>query len=204
MTVKKSLGNRIRGWFPQEPVLKAPLNVKIAPLNSSTSFKVRRWLHGTSAFIMSLLWRQRSKRSKIGAMLFGSFVLFDFFLYFLVASKVINFFWFNFGLLILMVSYFSLQWLISFYFKGKEPYKNKPNISPNLRLGGIISSGIAGAILVYSYYLAFFVYSVPQNASTVPPLLGFYLNLLALFMISLGFGLYMLWRKRNKIEPFSY
>ena len=199
MKVKKSLENRIRGWFPQEPVLKTSLKSQIAPANRNRSFKVRRWLHGTSAFITSLLWRQRSKRSKISAILFGFFVFFDFFLYFLVAADSVNFVWFNLGWLMLMGSYLTLQWLISFYFERKEPYKNHPNISPNLRLGGIIIGVIAGALLLYSTYLISFVYSTPETASTIP----FYLGLVGSLVFLLGWGLYMLWCKRNKLSPFN-
>jgi hypothetical protein len=199
MNVKKSLENRVRGWFPQEPVLKVPLKAQMAPVNRSQSFKIKRWLHGTSAFITSLLWRQRSKRFKIGAILFGSFVLINFFLVFLVTNNSVNFFWFNFAWLTLMLSYNTLQLLISYYFKRKEPYKNHPIISPNLRLGSIIIGVIGGAILVCSYLLILFVISTPTNFSTFP----FYLGIVALLMFLLGLGLDMEWRKRNKIEPFQ-
>ena len=124
----------------------------MAPVTRCQSFKVRRWLHGTSAFITYLLWRQRIKRFKIDTILFGFFVFSGFFLLFLVAEHLVNFYWSNFGLLTLMASYFTLQWLISSYFNRKEPCKNHPNINPNLRLSGTIMSVIAGAILVYSYY----------------------------------------------------
>ncbi len=199
MTIKKSLESRIRGWFPQEPVLKAPLKVQIAPVNRNLSFKMRRWLHGISAFITSLLWRQRNKRFKIGAILLGFFVFFDFFMYFLVATNSVNFVWFNLGLLIINGSYLTLQWLVSFYFDRKEPYKNHPNINPNLRLAGIIIGVTAGALLLYSTYLISFVYSTPETASTTP----FYLGLVGSLVFLLGWGLYMLWRKRNKLSPFN-
>jgi hypothetical protein len=199
MTTKKSLESRIRGWFPQEPVLKMPHKAQIAPVNRNLNFKMRRWLHGTLAFITSLLWRQRSKRFKIGAILLGFFVFFDFFMYFLVETNSVNFVWFNLGLLIINGSYLTLQWLVSFYFGRKEPYKNHPNINPNLRLAGIIICVTAGALLLYSTYLISFVYSTPETASTIP----FYLGLVGSLVFLLGWGLYMLWCKINKLSPFN-
>lgn len=127
-------------------------------------------------------------------------VFVSFFMSFLVTTLV-SFYWIPFGLFILPIIYFTLHWLISLHFKRKEPYKKHPyeNLNPNLRLGGTIIGVIAGAILVYSYYLTLFVYSTLENPSTIP----FYLDLVGLFVFLLGWGLYMLWRKRNKLSPFK-
>ncbi len=199
MKTKRSLENRIRGWFPQEPVFKAPLKFqKMASVNRNRSFKVRTWLHGFSAFITSL-WNQRSLKFKMGTLLFGFFVFIEFFLYFLVLNNLVNQYWFNLGGVTLLVSYLTLNWVISHYLKRKEPYKNHPNISPNLKLGGIIIGVIAGAVLVYSTYLTSFVYSTPETASTTP----FYLGLVCSLVFLLGWGLYLLWRKRNRLSPFN-
>jgi hypothetical protein len=130
------------------------------------------------------------------AVLFGVFVFFNFSFYFLVTSKLINFYWYDFGLLMLPISYFTLQWVISLYFKRKEPYQNHPseNMNPNLRLGGTIICVIAIAVLVYSTYLTDFVYSTSENPSTFP----FYLGLVGIFVFLLGWGIFMLGRKRSK------
>ncbi len=196
MKTKKEL-REIRGWFPQEPVLKAPLKAQIAPVNISTSFKVRKWLHGFSAFITSLLWRQRSKRFKIEAVLYGVFIFLNFLIYFLVTSNIVSFYLFDFGLVILLFSYLALWWGISYFFKRKQPYKNHPteNMNPYLRLGGTVTCVIAIAVLVYSTYLLDFVYTAPENPSTTP----FYLGLVGIFGLILGWGLLYLSRNRSKL-----
>jgi hypothetical protein len=199
MNVKKTLQNRIRGWFPKEPVLKAPLKTQIGPVNRSRSFKARRWLHGTSAFIRAL-WCQRSLRTKIGAVLLGVVIFLNFFLYFLITNNLVSRYLYNFGLTILPISYFALQWVVSLYFRRKEPFKNLPseNMNPTLRLGGTIICVIAVAVMAYSTYMIDFVYSnTHENPSTIP----FYLGLVGLFVFLLGWGLFMLGRKRTKIIP---
>ncbi len=211
MTVKKSLGRRIRGWFPQEPnASKAPSKTDFQsrigtdkPKQKSLSFKTRRWLHGTSAFISSLM-SQISLKTKLLIIAFGLGIFTTWLLYFLTISNFISdliFFWAGkvvpSALMILIIAFYSYD-----YFNKRTYRKNHPivNVNPNLRLMGMIIGGIAGAILVSSYLLLLsFVFSSPVNPSTIP----FYLDVAGSFMGFLGWGLYMLWRKRNKLSPFN-
>jgi len=192
MNVKKSLENRLRGWLPQEPVLKAPLKAQISPVNRGLSFKARRWLHGFSAFMISL-WRHSSLRFKMKTALFGVLVLSEFFMFFLVTRNLIGFYSYNFAVFMLLLGYGALQWGISRYLERKEPHKNQPieNMNP-LRLGGTIIGVAAVPVLVYSTYLMDFVY--PKNPSAFP----FYLTLVGVFMFLIGWGLFAVGRKRSK------
>ncbi len=202
MNVKKSLENRIRGWLPKEPVLNAPFKAQIVPVDRSLSFKVRRWLHGTSAFISSLIG-QINLRTKILMLAFGIGIFTIWFLYSLTMNNLISGFallWggrlVDYSVFLFVVVYYSYD-----YFKKRASHKNllSENINPNLRLGGIIIGVIGGAILVCSYLLRLFVDSTPQVPATAP----FYLDIAALLMLLFGFGLDMEWRKRNKLSPFN-
>jgi hypothetical protein len=84
------------------------------------------------------------------------------------------------------------------YFKKRAYRKNHLSESPILRLWGLSISVIGGAILAISYFLTLFKYSFPE-LSTIP----FYLGLLGLLVSLSGWGLYMEWRKRNRLSPFN-
>lgn len=203
MNVKKTLESRIRGWFPQEPVLKAPLKAQIAPINRSSSFKVRRWLHGTSAFISSLLG-QISLITKILVLAFGIGIFTIGFLYFLTINNLISGFvnlWVgrivDVSVLLLVVVYYSYD-----YFKNKLSHKNhlSESINPNLKLWGNIAT-IIGLLMGLSAIILinFFDYFLDSNGVLLVP---FYFGLGAFFVILFGFWLSMEWRKRNKLSPF--
>jgi hypothetical protein len=200
MTIKKSLENRIRGWFPHEPVLKARLKAQIAPVNRNRSFKVRRWLHGASAFISSLMG-QISLKTKILVITFGIGIFSTWLLYYLTINDFIDGFVLLWAgrivpnaFLILIIAFYSYD-----YFKNREYRKNYPseNRNPILRLWGTIIAVIGGAILTISYLLTYFEFSFPE-LSTIP----FYLDLVGGLVFLLGWGLYLEWRKRNKLTPF--
>lgn len=198
---KKSLENRIRGWLPQEPVLKMPLKAPMAPVNSSLSFRARRWLHGASAFISSLM-SQISLKTKLILLAFGLAIFTTWLLYFLTISNFISDFvllWVGkvvpSALMILIIALYSYD-----YFKKRIYRKNYPseNRSPILRFWGTIIGVIGGAIITISYLLTLFEFSFPE-LSTIP----FYLGLVGLLVGLSGWGLYMEWRKRNKLSPFN-
>jgi CDP-diglyceride synthetase len=200
MTVKKSLQNRIRGWFPQEPVFKAPQRTKMASINRNRSFKVRRWLHGASAFTYSLM-SQISLKTKLLTLAFGLAIFSTWLLYYLTINDFIGAFVLNWtgrivpsALFILIIASYAYD-----YFKNRAYRKSHPseNRSPILRLSGTIIGVIGGAIVTISYFLTLFELSFPE-LSTIP----FYLGLFGSLVFLLGWGLYVLWRKRNKIEPF--
>ena len=193
--VTKSLRNRVRGWFPQEPTLKTPVKTQLAPVNNNLSFKVRRWLHGTSAFITALLWRQRSRRFKMQSMLYGFFIFSSLLLLVLFTNKMVSYYWVNFGQLLLFLGFFSLSWVIDLYLKKRET-QNQPRQNFT-KAGGTIVCLAGVGVLIYSTYLLDFVYpnSTPEGASTLP----FYLGLVGLFMLLLGWGLSVLGRKPTKI-----
>ena len=203
MTLKKSLENRIRGWLPKEPVLKAPLKAQIAPVNRSSSFKVRRWLHGISAFTLSLLG-QISLRTKVKLLAFGIGIFTIELLYFLTIRNFVSGFvnlWggrmaeFSFFLLI-VGDYFY------YYFKNKASHKNhlSESINPNLRLWGNIAT-VIGFLMGFSAIILinFYDYFLDSNGVFIVP---FYLGLGAFFVLLFGFWLSMEWRKRNKLSPF--
>jgi CDP-diglyceride synthetase len=201
MTVKKSLENRIRGWFPQEPVFKAAQRTKITSVNRDRSFKVRRWLHGASAFISSLMG-QISLKTKLLVLAFGFGIFSTWLLYYLTINDFIDGFvllWAGrvvpSALFILVIASYA-----SDYFKNRAYRKNHPSesISPILRLWGTIIGVIGGAIVTVSYFLTLLEYSFPE-LSTIP----FYLGLVGALVFLLGCGLYIKWRKRNKLEPFQ-
>jgi hypothetical protein len=98
--------------------------------------------------------------------------------------------------LILTIVFYSYD-----YFKKRGIYrKSHPieSINPLLRQWGTIIGVIGGAILAISYLLTLFEFSFPE-LSTIP----FYLGLLGLLVSLSGWGLYMEWRKRNKLSPFN-
>ncbi len=166
--------------------------------DNSLSFRIKRFLYAASAFMKALFWGQRTQRFKVGAALFGGFVFFNFLLLFLVLNKSINYVWSSWGGSLLLVGYFTVQWLFSRYFNKKEPSKSQPYISPHLRLAGLVLIAGAGAIFLFSDLSLPFV-----NSIGISPTLPFYLVILALVMWLLGEGLEMKWRKRNKIEPYN-
>jgi hypothetical protein len=202
MNMKKSLESRIKGWFPQEPVFKAPLKVqKMASFNRNRSFKVRRWLHGASAFISSLM-SQISLKTKLLTLAFGFGIFSTWLLYYLTINDFIGGFgllWvgriFPSALFILVIASYAYD-----FFKNRAYRKNHPSesISSILRLWGTIIGVIGGAIVTVSYFLTLFEYSFPE-LSTIP----FYLDLVGGLIFLLGWGLYVKWRQRNKLSPFN-
>ncbi len=207
MNVKKSLEHRIKGWLPKEPVLKTPLKAKIVPVNRSLSFRVRRWLYGSSAFLKALLWCQRSRKFKTLAVAMGVFVLSEF-LFLLVASNLLNSYWFEIGSLTLLWGYLGLQLGLIRYFEGKEPRKNQPveSMKPNQKLWSTIIIVIGAAMMISTLVLGFYDDYLLYNSPFIvlPFYLGvfpYYLGLFGLFMILLGWWLSREWRKRNKLSP---
>jgi hypothetical protein len=191
----------IRGWFPQEPVSKASTKIQLGPINRSQSFKVRRWLHGTSAFISSLMG-QLSLKTKILVITLAVGIFLPCLLYNLTINHFINGFVLHWAamivpnaFLILTIAFYSYD-----YFKKRKYRKShlSENRSPILRLWGTIIGVTGGAIIAISYLLTLFEFSFPK-LSTIP----FYLGLLGLLVSLPGWGLYMEWRKRNKLSPFN-
>jgi hypothetical protein len=199
MNVKKSLESRIRGWFPQEPVLKVPLKTKMASVNRNRSFKVRRWLHGTSAFISSLMG-QISLKTKLLWLAVGFGIFSTWLLYYLTINDFIGGFALHWAGMIVPNAFLIL--IIALYaydfFKNRPYRKSHPSISPILKFWGTIIGLIGGAVLAISYLLTLFEFSFPE-LSTIP----FYLGLLGLLVSLSGWGLYIEWRKRNKLSPFN-
>jgi hypothetical protein len=200
MTVKKNLENRIRGWFPQEPVFKATQRTKMASVDRNRSFKVRRWLHGTSAFTSSLMG-QISLRTKLIVLAFGFGIFSTWLLYYLAINDFIsNFTLFWVGRIVLSAFFILIITSYAYdYFKNRVYRKNHPSesISPLLRQWGTIIGVTGGVIVTVAYFLTLFELSFPE-LSTIP----FYLGLVGALVFLLGYGLYLKWRQRNKIIPF--
>lgn len=207
MKAKRSLESRIRGWLPQEP--SVPRRMELKPRirrnqqgQNRLGFKVRRWLVGFSAFMGSLC-RQRSVRTKGIILAFAAIVLAGFVLYFLADRHLISNSMILWGTWVFQGGF--LLYLIVdslyHYFKDRASGKNRltVNVSPSLRLAGIFVCGVAAAVMVSTYFLELYVYISPENPSTIP----FYLGILALLLYLFGLGLYMEWRKKNKLEPFA-
>jgi hypothetical protein len=207
MTVKKSLENRIRGWFPQEPVLKAPLKTHSATVSRKRSFKVRRWLHGTAAFILSLL-RQSKKLVLIIAILIGNSLIFPLLNYLSIeTNNFVVFFWAEqiamFGLVLLMIVV-----TYQYFFKKKaassetlKQNKVRQSMKPNLGLWGAIVEMIALTMWFSANYLTTFVYPTPETSSTAPSNIPSYLGLVGVLVFLLGWGLFYLGWKQNKQKP---
>lgn len=199
LNLKESVEKIVRGWLPKEAnVPKVPNKKGIqtrmeTDKQNSTSFKTKRWLHGSSAFI-SALWRQRSRKFKLDAIFFGVFLII--LLLPLVTTDLVNFHLYDFGVWIFLISYFLLRWSVSFYFERKTLRNNHSSeeMSTKLRLGGTIVCVFAFALWVYSRYLLDFVYLAPANPSPLP----FYLGLLGILLLSLGWGIFIFGRKRSK------
>ncbi len=208
MRLKKSLENNVRGWLPKEPTVSKTstrIDSKTRIENAkrkqdSPIFKTRTWLHGASAFISSLMG-QISLKTKILVLVFGLGIFTTLLLYYLTINDFIGdfvLFWTGKivpnAFLILIIATYSYD-----YFKKRAYRKNHPgqNISPILRLCGTIIGVIGGAILAISYFLTLIEYSF-TDLSTIP----FYLNLVGLLVFLLGWGLYIKWRKVNKLRPF--
>ena len=207
MNAKRSLESRIRGWLPQEP--SVPKRMELQPRirgnqlgQERLGFKVRRWLVGFSAF-MGSLWRQMSLRTKgiiltLIVTIFGASALYFLADRHLISNSMILWgSWVFQGGFLLYIIVDSLY----HYFKDRASGKNRltVNVNPSLRLAGILVCGVAAAVMVSTYFLELYVYSFPSNFPTVP----FYLGILAFLLYLLGLGLYMEWRKKNKLEPFA-
>ena len=158
----------------------------MASVNRSRSFKVRRWLHGTSAFISSLMG-QISLRTKLLVLAFGFGIFSTWLLYYLAINDFIG----NFALLLagrIVPNAFFILIIASYaydYFKNRAYRKNYPSksISPILRQWGTIIGVTGGAIVTVSYFLTLFEYSFPE-LSTIP----FYLGLVGALVFLLGVG----------------
>jgi hypothetical protein len=119
MNIKKSLDNRIRGWFPQEPALKMTLKARMTTVNRSTSFKVRRWLHGFSAFMHSLIGHI-SLRTKLNVLAFGIGIFTIELLYFLTIRHLVSGSVNHWGGQIAVAIYFLFIIADSFYYYFKK------------------------------------------------------------------------------------
>jgi amino acid permease len=69
------------------------------------------------------------------------------------------------------------------------------NISPNLRVWGTIFGVTGGVILTISYFLTLFAF---PKLSITP----FYLGIVGMLVFLVGWGIYIKWRKSNKLSPF--
>jgi hypothetical protein len=201
------LETRIRVWFPQEPNAQGRVELQQRIRRNqlgqnSLGFKVRRWLVGFSAF-MGSLWRQMSARTKGIILALSAIVLAGFVLYFLADRHLISNSMILWGTWIFQGGFllYIIVDSLYHYFKDRTSGKNRltVNINPILRLAGILVCGIATAVMVSTYLLELYVYSFPSNFPTLP----FYLGILALLLYLVGLGLYMEWRKKNKLEPFA-
>ncbi len=166
--------------------------------DNSLGFRIKRWLYAASAFMKALFWGQRTQRFKVEAALSGGYVFLNVLLAFLLLNNSISYVWSGFGVSMLIIGYSILYWLFSRYFNRKEPHKSQPNVSPNLRIGGLVLIVGGVAIFLFNYI------SLPfANSIGISPTLLSYLVILALVMWLLGAGLEMKWRKLNRIEPYD-
>ena len=205
MTLKKSLENRIRGWFPQEPkVSKAPTSTRFQTRKvqnrNSLSFKTRRWLRGIKAFTSSLLG-QISFRTKIWVLAFGVLLFSDWLLYYLTIKNLIGGFVLHWAARITSPAVLILFVVITLYdfFKNRTFRKSHPIEvkSPNLKLGSIVVGVASVTILAYLEFSDLFLAS--QNLSGI----GFYVLMVDLLLFFIAWGLYLEWRKKNKLSPFN-
>ncbi len=152
---------------------------------------------------MRSLWRQMNARTKGIILALSATVLTGFVFYFLADRHLIDnsmILWgswiFQGGFLV----YIFVDFLCHF-FKDKASGKNRltVNVNPLLRMAGILVCGVATVVMVSTYFLELYVYSFPSNLPTIP----FYLGIWAFLLYLLVLGLYMEWRKKNKLEPFA-
>ena len=219
MNAKKSLVNRIRGWYPKEPNAPKsptktgfPMKMKTETRKqNSPSFKVRRWFHGVFAFTRSLL-RQMS------VMLFvsGVYALIMFSIAFLTWRNLISGLpvvlaeiFANFGFMLLLGAGSLYEYFRKKRVKAASLQQNKVNQSTksNLKLGsdimivvGIAMMTTASGLFSYARYLV----SNSGNFVVFPFYLGalpFYLGIFGIVMFLSGWGLFVKWRKRNKLNP---
>jgi hypothetical protein len=206
MKAKKKFENNIRGWLPKEPTISKKSANHIMKIENAKSkqdspiFKTQKWLHGASAFISSLM-RQISLKNKLLVLAFGFGIFSTWLLYYLTINYFIG------GFVLLWVgrifpstlNILIIASIVFDYFKNREYRKNHPSqtISPIMRLWGIIIGVTGGAIVMISYFL-----TLLNNYFIELSIIPFYLDIVGLLVSLLGYGLYMEWRKRNKLSPF--
>jgi hypothetical protein len=167
-------------------------------MSQTSLFKIRRWLHGTSAFLSSLM-SQISLRTKLLVLAFGFGIFSSWLLYYFTINDFIGGFVLDWAARVVpsVLFLFIIASYAYGYSKNRAYRKShsSENISPNLRVWGTIFGVTGGVILTISYFLTLFAF---PKLSITP----FYLGIVGMLVFLVGWGIYIKWRKSNKLSPF--